>query len=194
VRGAAKAGHYTDQFRIVRPEGETRWVKSVAFVTRDTSGRVANFIGTIFDITEFKDLEKRLVEQSLTEDATTADIAANARPGLRVAEEYIRHNWNKPLSNNLLARMAGVSTRQYFKLFRQARGCTPAVFVKRVRLKHARSMLENAEINPSVTGVAFACGFSNLGHFARDYRQAFGELPSMTLNRCRSRALQEDAV
>jgi transcriptional regulator GlxA family with amidase domain len=32
-----------------------------------------------------------------------------------------------------------------------------------------------------VTGVAFACGFQNLGHFARDYRLRFGELPSETL-------------
>jgi len=34
-----------------------------------------------------------------------------------------------------------------------------------------------------VTAVAFACGFGNLGHFARDYREVFGERPSMTLAR-----------
>ena len=190
VRSAGKADQYTDQFRIVRPNGDTRWVKSVASLARDTSGRVATFVGTIFDITEFKELEQRLLAQSLIENAGTTDSAVNARPGLRVAEEYIRHNWNKPLSNDLLAQLAGVSTRQYFKLFRKVRGCTPNVFVKRVRLKHARSMLQNTEIEHSVTGVALACGFSNLGHFARDYRLAFGELPSITLNRRRSRTPQ----
>jgi PAS domain S-box-containing protein len=187
VRSAGKANQYTDQFRIVRPDGEIRWVKSVAALVRDSSGRVTNFMGTIFDITEFKDLEQRLLEQSSIENTSTTDTAVTAKPGLRAAEEYIRHNWNKPLANVLLAQLAGVSTRQYFKLFRQVRGCTPNVFVKRVRLKHARSMLQNEAIEHSVGGVALACGFSNLGHFARDYRLAFGELPSITLNRRRSR-------
>jgi AraC-like DNA-binding protein len=38
-----------------------------------------------------------------------------------------------------------------------------------------------------VTGIAFKCRFGNLGHFAADYRRAFGELPSDTLARHRSR-------
>jgi transcriptional regulator GlxA family with amidase domain len=32
-----------------------------------------------------------------------------------------------------------------------------------------------------VTRVAMDCGFFHLGRFARDYRQAFGESPSVTL-------------
>jgi transcriptional regulator GlxA family with amidase domain len=42
-------------------------------------------------------------------------------------------------------------------------------------------MLLAADRTATVVAVAFACGFSNPGHFARDYRQAFGELPSATL-------------
>ena len=54
-------------------------------------------------------------------------------------------------------------------------------FVKQVRLKHAKEMLTAPAPNKSVTSVAFACGFGNLGHFASDYRRAFGEMPSETL-------------
>jgi transcriptional regulator GlxA family with amidase domain len=36
-----------------------------------------------------------------------------------------------------------------------------------------------------VTDVAFACGFSNLGHFAKGYYTQFGERPSATLNAAR---------
>ena len=54
-------------------------------------------------------------------------------------------------------------------------------FVKSVRLGHARRMLQEPDRTTSVVSVAFACGFLNPGHFARDYRLAFGELPSMTL-------------
>ncbi|MGD0531698.1 MAG: helix-turn-helix domain-containing protein [Methyloceanibacter sp.] len=60
-------------------------------------------------------------------------------------------------------------------------GCSPMLFVKQVRMRHAKAMLTTPEAGTSVTSVAFACGFSNLGHFAKDYFQGFGELPSETL-------------
>jgi len=50
-------------------------------------------------------------------------------------------------------------------------------FVKQVRLRHGREMLNNPNSATSVTGVAFDCGFGNLGHFANDYQRAFGETP-----------------
>jgi transcriptional regulator GlxA family with amidase domain len=42
----------------------------------------------------------------------------------------------------------------------------------------------------SVIDVAFQCGFLNAGHFARDYRLAFGELPSETLRNIKRRGRQ----
>jgi transcriptional regulator GlxA family with amidase domain len=57
-----------------------------------------------------------------------------------------------------------------------------------VRLKHARRMLAAPNAETTVTLVAFACGFGNLGHFARDYRETFGERPSETLVRAARRS------
>ena len=56
-------------------------------------------------------------------------------------------------------------------------------FVKQIRLKHAREMLLQPSAEATVTSVALDCGFSNLGHFAKDYLASFGELPSETLKR-----------
>lgn len=55
------------------------------------------------------------------------------------------------------------------------------VFVRQVRLRHAKAMLSHPTPETSVTSVGFLCGFSNLGHFARNYFEAFGEHPSQTL-------------
>jgi transcriptional regulator GlxA family with amidase domain len=57
-----------------------------------------------------------------------------------------------------------------------------------VRLRHAREMLGAGDPEASVTSVAFVCGFGNLGHFARDYRETFGERPSETLARAARRS------
>ena len=63
-------------------------------------------------------------------------------------------------------------------------------FVKRVRLNHAKQMLtlSTRAHEETVTSVAFACGFGNLGHFASDYKRAFGEMPSATLLRAKGGA------
>ena len=102
---------------------------------------------------------------------------------VRRVEDYVEANWNSPITIENLAAITETSTRSIFNSFKKGRGYSPMAFVKQVRLKHAQDMLLNPDMNTSVTGVAFACGFQNLGHFARDYRQAFGELPSLTLGR-----------
>lgn len=113
----------------------------------------------------------------------TQDIRTPARWQVRLAEEYIRENWNKPITIESLMSFVGCSARSLFKGFRESRGCSPMDIVKQVRLEHARRMLSDARPGTSITGVAYACGFHNAGHFARYYRNRFGELPSDTLNR-----------
>jgi AraC-like DNA-binding protein len=102
---------------------------------------------------------------------------------VRRAEEFIEANWQRPLTLRMIAEATGVSARSLFKAFREARGCSPTEYVKRVRLKRARQMLTSPTQRTSVTAVAFACGFDNPGHFAGNYRLAFGELPSQTLTK-----------
>jgi AraC-like DNA-binding protein len=100
---------------------------------------------------------------------------------VRRVEEYISANWNRPITVEALASAAGASTRSIFKAFKDSRNCSPMAFVKSVRLHHAREMLQRPDNTTTVVSTAFACGFLNPGHFARDYRLAFGELPSVTL-------------
>ncbi len=104
---------------------------------------------------------------------------------VRRAEEYIEANWNTPISIEDLVAVTGVGARGLFRSFMKARGYTPMAFAKLVRLNHARELLSGGNPDVSVTGVAFQCGFANLGHFASNYRRSFGELPSDTLSRVR---------
>ena len=111
------------------------------------------------------------------------------RPGpwqVRRVEEYIMANWNRPITVEALATAAGASARSIFKAFKDSRDCSPMAFVKSVRLQHARRMLQQPDGTTTVVATAFACGFLNPGHFARDYRLAFGELPSATLGAAKS--------
>lgn len=97
------------------------------------------------------------------------------------AEEYIEANCRQPISFEALAAVTNVGMRNLFHKFRETRGYSPMEFLKQVRLCHARQMLQHPEASTTVTEVASACGFSDLGHFSREYSLAFGERPSETL-------------
>lgn len=105
---------------------------------------------------------------------------------VRQVEEYIEANWMRPITIEKLAALTGISSRGIFKAFQRSRGYSPMAFAKRVRLQQAHHLLSDGETPTTVTAAALACGFSNLGHFARDYRDMFGEKPSETLHRSRS--------
>jgi AraC-like DNA-binding protein len=102
---------------------------------------------------------------------------------VRTAEEYIEANWDKPVSLEAVAAETGVSILSLFRKFRQARGYSPAEFLRQVRLRHARERLQRPDTDTTVTQVASVCGFGDLDRFSKAYFQAFGEQPSETLNR-----------
>ena len=108
---------------------------------------------------------------------------------VRRAEEYIRENWNKPVTVEALAAVSNTSVRSLFHSFRRSRGISPMAFARRVRLGQARAMLVAPRPGATVTVVAYECGFSNLGAFARYYQASYGELPSATLRLALARTL-----
>ena len=120
-------------------------------------------------------------------DLLRADARDGAPAHVRRAEAFIEANWQQPITIEKLTTETGVSSRTLLRAFLRHRGYTPHTFLKRTRLNGARKMLEAAAAGTSVTSVAFVCGFGNPGHFAKDYRLAFGELPSDTLSRAKQR-------
>lgn len=101
------------------------------------------------------------------------------------AEQYIEAHWNRPIIIEDVAAAAGTSVRSVFRQFKQSRGYSPMDFARQIRLGRAKQMLDRPDAQTTVTDVAFACGFSDLGRFSKEYRQSFGELPSEALRRSR---------
>jgi AraC-like DNA-binding protein len=102
---------------------------------------------------------------------------------IRMIENYIESNWQGEFNVEDIARVTGISVRSIFWMFKRHRGCSPMAFLRDCRLNHARKFLMDAGDDQSVTAIAMACGFKSIGHFARHYREKFGELPSLTMPR-----------
>jgi len=76
----------------------------------------------------------------------------------------------------------GITARSLHNYCQKQLGMSPGRYIKLARLLRARMALLHADpACSSVTAIARACGFTQLGRFSVDYRQAFGEMPSQTL-------------
>ncbi len=74
---------YETEFRIVRPDGEIRWLFGTAAATADKTGRVIRVSGVTVDITERKRAEER---QSLL----TREVDHRAKNALALAQSIVR--------------------------------------------------------------------------------------------------------
>jgi PAS domain S-box-containing protein len=168
----SRGAFVTSEHRIVQPSGEIRWVSQSAKPVYDDREQVIGMLAVCLDITD----ERR------------AHSRSPAAETVGIVKRHVELNWDQPLNVDALARVANVNVRTLFKHCKQALGFTPNDYVKRVRLNHARALLELADGSTTVLGTALRCCFQNPGHFARDYRLAFGERPSETLERARKQS------
>ncbi len=82
---------------------------------------------------------------------------------------------------------------------RSTLGLGPTALLKQIRLEQVQALLmipqrPEAIGFSTVQAVANHFGFSSRHHFARDYRQLFGEAPSATLQRCTAPGIRSQPV
>jgi transcriptional regulator GlxA family with amidase domain len=120
-------------------------------------------------------------------DRLAGDVTSVALPADLVrALEWLRSHLSEPVDLELLASVAGVRPRTLESHFKTFLGTTPLGWLRRTRFANARRELERGASDATVTGIALASGFVQLGRFAAEYRAIFGETPSTTLRRSRS--------
>lgn len=103
---------------------------------------------------------------------------------VRMIEEFMEEHAQEPLTISQIARHAGVTARTVQLSFQRFRGLSPMQFLKEIRLRRVRVELETPQhAHVQVSSTALKWGFTHLGRFSSDYKQRFGESPSMTIKR-----------
>jgi AraC family ethanolamine operon transcriptional activator len=141
------------------------------------AGRTSPYRGDMACIT-FDSEARRTARQALVARAVT----------------LLRDRLTEPVTMAEVSREAGVSERTLRAAFHDVVGLSPKQYALTDRLRSAREALQAAAPGTTtVTEVATAHGFFELGRFAGRYRAAFGELPSRTLRGVTARQAEEAA-
>ncbi len=146
------------------------------FELNDPQKHLENF-KKLSDLFLFQD--KRLDVFSLFYDMLgqiSSDQAVVQNP-LRPLLDYIEgHIHNPELNNTALAEKMGVSEVYLRRLFAAHCGTTPKQYILNLRMEKAKQLLSDNLY--TITEIAEKCGFSNLYHFCRVFKQRTGTTPS----------------
>ncbi|MGM4922169.1 helix-turn-helix domain-containing protein [Tardiphaga sp. 804_B3_N1_9] len=108
---------------------------------------------------------------------------ASALKIVREVEDYVDRNSLKPIHISEVCNRLKVSRRSLHRAFHETFGMGPVTFLRRKRLCSVHTALLEADSRmATIADVAMQYGFINLGRFAGDYRDLFGEYPSHTLS------------
>jgi AraC-like DNA-binding protein len=95
--------------------------------------------------------------------------------------DQLLKNISDPPSLLHLAHECGLTHNKLTSGFRELFGSTVYEYLRQIRLEKARELLLSGDHN--VTEVCYTVGYSNLSHFAKMYKQRYGESPSRSRKR-----------
>ena len=96
-------------------------------------------------------------------------------------------NFYHNLSLAAFAKMCHRSLSSFKRDFRNLYGVSPGKWLLGKRLERAASLLHTSAL--SVTEVIFECGFEDVSHFSRAFKERFNYSPSAYRQASRSRAV-----
>jgi AraC family transcriptional regulator, carnitine catabolism transcriptional activator len=127
------------------------------------------------------DVADQLLHFRLPETAGVARLPMASRYGtsdarvLAVISEMEAHV-EEPLTAGQLSQVAGLSLRQFERVFHSALGQRPMGFYLKLRLERAQNLLTYSGL--TMQEIAVATGFASLPQFSRAFKAAFGKTAS----------------
>lgn len=174
-----KAGHYS----IIEFESEQTHPEPLSFPVKH-----GEKVLRMFKELEYKrNSRERMMEAESIRDAysilleiatpgTERYVPNDKREQLRPVIEFIHQNYNKNITNDTLASIAGLSTVYFRKMFTQIMGISPIAYKKQLCIEKAKEMLKSDY--GTLSNIAQSLGYSSLYDFSRDFKKHTGVTPS----------------
>lgn len=89
---------------------------------------------------------------------------------------YMQERLHEKITRNTLAELVFMDPVYFSRDFQRIYGNTPIAMLKKLRLRRAKTLLENSNVTIKV--IAEQCGYYDQAHFTRAFHEAYGQLPS----------------
>ena len=119
------------------------------------------------------DLYAQEVVYNLLKDKCVHGIINNNDNPISMTIDYMMKNYNRPIKIQELAHSMNMSSSNFTKHFKQATGMTPKDYLKKIRMKRAKTLL----LAQNVTEVAYDLGYDNISYFIRLFKEEYGMTP-----------------
>ncbi len=143
-----------------------------------------------FDRTELlvrieKLLELRQKLQARYREMVSTGEATVVTPKAPTLDEIFLQNIRTTITENItktdlsvhdLCEAVNLARTQVYRKLKALTGESPTLFIRSIRLAHARQLLETTEL--TVSEIAYDVGFSDPGYFSRVFAEAFGVRPT----------------
>lgn len=116
-----------------------------------------------------------LLMGTILEMRSTSVFDRDDREAISCVIQYIDQNLDKPLRQEDMLALAGMSATKFKKLFKRVTGINMSDYISRHRIEHAKEMLLSGK---PVGDVASKIGFNSPAYFATFFRHATGQSPS----------------
>jgi AraC-like DNA-binding protein len=139
------------------------------------------------DIAMLAQMIRREILYRLIQSDDTGTVQQIARADSRLSRvhraiHWIRTNFDRPLSVDRLADLAGMSRASFHRHFKAATAMSPLQYQKALRLQEARRMLI---VQADAQGAAHRVGYESASQFSREYARMFGLPPARDAERLR---------
>ena len=174
-----KRGHCA----IIEFESDLTYDEPISFSIKKTEKLLGRFQGLEYK----RNLKKPMMELesirdtyeillSVAQSAEDRYLPSDHHQKIAPAIEYLSQNYNKPLTNEELAALTGLSTVYFRKLFTVVTGTSPIAYAHELRIEKAKEMLKSDY--GSLSEIAQSLGYSSLYDFSRDFKRRTGVAPS----------------
>ena len=116
-----------------------------------------------------------LLERLFIEASRAIQSAMLERTSLAKSVRFINENYPSKISIPDLAKLENMCMTSYNLLFKEQLGMSPTKYIIKLRIEHARELLEST--NLPIQEIGIACGYPDINFFSRVFKKYVGLTP-----------------
>jgi len=117
-----------------------------------------------------------LLSRRYNKETPVQNVRVGRLNDMEAALRFIDENITSPISLDEIAINANMSRTYFCTVFKKLNGLSPWEYIGLKRIQMARKLLEKS--SKSILEISLECGFNNISHFNRAFKNATGRKPS----------------